>query len=47
MYARIRRQFGIPVGQFEGVQEKLARTTPPSACASRSTTRWTCTPARR
>lgn len=25
MYARIRRQFGIPVGQFEGVQEKLAR----------------------
>lgn len=24
-YARIRRQFGIPVGQFEGVQEVLAR----------------------
>ncbi|QWF37490.1 acyl-CoA dehydrogenase [Bordetella hinzii] len=25
MYARVRRQFGIPVGRFEGVQEKLAR----------------------
>ncbi|MDQ8032348.1 MAG: acyl-CoA dehydrogenase [Bordetella sp.] len=25
MYARVRRQFNIPVGQFEGVQEKLAR----------------------
>ena len=24
-YARLRRQFGIPVGQFEGVQEALAR----------------------
>lgn len=25
MYARVRQQFGIPVGRFEGVQEKLAR----------------------
>ncbi len=24
-YARIRRQFGIPIGQFEGVEEALAR----------------------
>ncbi|OFQ38863.1 acyl-CoA dehydrogenase [Achromobacter xylosoxidans] len=24
MYARVREQFGIPVGKFEGVQEKLA-----------------------
>ncbi|MBI2383591.1 MAG: acyl-CoA dehydrogenase [Gammaproteobacteria bacterium] len=24
-YARIRRQFGLPIGQFEGVQEALAR----------------------
>src|SRR3546814_18126555 len=24
-YARVRTQFGIPVGQFEGVQEKLGR----------------------
>src|SRR5690606_37105125 len=24
-YARLRRQFGIPVGQFEGVQEALSR----------------------
>ncbi|MGY9107449.1 MAG: acyl-CoA dehydrogenase family protein, partial [Alphaproteobacteria bacterium] len=24
-YARIRRQFGIPIGRFEGVQEPLAR----------------------
>ncbi len=24
MYARVREQFGIPVGRFEGVQEKLA-----------------------
>ena len=23
-YARIRRQFGIPIGQFEGIQERLA-----------------------
>src|SRR5690606_21611746 len=25
MYARVRQQFGIPVGRFEGVQEKLGR----------------------
>lgn len=25
MYARVRQQFGIPVGHFEGVQEKLGR----------------------
>ncbi|MDX3907328.1 MAG: acyl-CoA dehydrogenase [Pigmentiphaga sp.] len=24
-YARVRRQFGIPIGKFEGVQEKLGR----------------------
>ena len=24
MYARVREQFGLPVGRFEGVQEKLA-----------------------
>src|SRR3546814_3819197 len=24
-YARVRTQFGIPVGRFEGVQEKLGR----------------------
>ena len=24
-YARVRRQFGVPIGQFEGVQEKLGR----------------------
>src|SRR5688572_33472639 len=26
-YARIRRQFNVPVGQFEGVAEALARMT--------------------
>ncbi|KAG0754144.1 hypothetical protein G6F22_021139 [Rhizopus arrhizus] len=25
MYARVREQFGIPVGKFEGVQEQLAQ----------------------
>lgn len=24
-YARVRQQFGIPIGQFEGIQERLAR----------------------
>jgi acyl-CoA dehydrogenase len=51
-YARIRKQFGLPIGRFEGIEEALARIgghayaiTALSRAKSRRT-RWTCTAAR-
>lgn len=40
-YARVRRQFGIPIGKFEGIQEKLGRVAA-NAYLVEAARRFTC-----